>query len=54
MSPSIWTRCAASSKPRRLQLKASRVVESQYVIATRKLVDTDEEQEILEALVQTG
>jgi hypothetical protein len=51
MSPSIWTLCAASSKPRRLALKAHRVVESQYVISTRKLVDSDEEQEILEALV---
>jgi hypothetical protein len=53
MSPSIWTRCAASSrgKPRRLQLKANRVVESQYVVATRKLVDTDDEQELLERLI---
>jgi hypothetical protein len=51
MSPSIWTRCAASSKPRRLALKASRVVESQYVISTRKLVDTDDEQQLLEALI---
>ena len=55
MSPSIWTRCAASSKgkPHRLVLKPFRVVESQYVVATRKLVDTDEEQAILEALIDT-
>jgi hypothetical protein len=51
MSPSIWTLCAASCKPRRLALKAHRVVESQYVVSTRKLVDSDEEQQILEALV---
>jgi hypothetical protein len=53
MSPSIWTLCAASSRPRRLALKAVRVVESQYVISTRKLVDSDDEQEILEALIDT-
>ncbi|MGO8994991.1 MAG: RES family NAD+ phosphorylase [Polyangiaceae bacterium] len=51
MSPSIWTRCAASSKPRRLKLKANRVVESQYVISTRKLVTTDDEQQLLESLI---
>ena len=51
MSPSIWTRCAANSKPRRLKLKACRVVESQYVISTRKLVDTDDEQQLLETLI---
>lgn len=38
-------------KPRRLLLKAFRVVESQYIVATRKLVDTDDEQELLEALI---
>lgn len=40
-------------KPRRLQLKAWRVVESQYVVATRRLVDSDDEQELLEALIDT-
>ncbi len=51
MSPSIWTRCAGSFRPRRLELLAWRVVESQHVISTRKLVDSDQEQQILEALV---
>jgi hypothetical protein len=51
MSPSIWTRCAASFRPRKLELAAWRVVESQHVLSTRKLVDSDEEQALLEELV---
>ncbi len=38
-------------KPKRLRVKAYRVVESQYVVSTRKLVETDAEQEILEKLI---
>lgn len=52
MSRSIWTRCAASYKPRRLALLAHRVVESQHVVSTRKLVDSDAEQALLEELVE--
>jgi hypothetical protein len=51
MSPSIWTRCAASFRPRRIELSAWRVVESQHVLSTRKLVDSDEEQALLEELI---
>jgi hypothetical protein len=51
MSPSIWTRCAASFRPRKIDLSAWRVVESQYVLSTRKLVDSDEEQALLEELI---
>jgi hypothetical protein len=51
MSPNIWTRCAASFKPRSIDLSAWRVVESQHVLSTRKLVDSDEEQALLEELV---
>jgi RES domain-containing protein len=51
MSPNIWTRCAASFRPRRLELLAYRVVESQHVLSTRKLVDSDEEQALLEELI---
>jgi hypothetical protein len=51
MSPSIWTRCAASFRPRKIELLAWRVVESQHVISTRKLVDSDEEQRLLEELI---
>jgi hypothetical protein len=51
MSPSIWTRCAARCKPRTITLIAFRVVESQHVVSTRKLVDSGEEQALLEELV---
>ena len=51
MSLNIWTRCAASFRPRRLELSAWRVVESQHVLSTRKLVDSDEEQALLEELI---
>lgn len=51
MSPSIWTRCAARCKPRTIALIAFRVVESQHVVSTRKLVDSGDEQALLEELV---
>jgi hypothetical protein len=53
MSPSIWTRCAASDGPARLAVVAWRVVEGQHVVATRKLVDSDAEQHLLEELIET-
>jgi hypothetical protein len=53
MSPSIWTRCAASSEPTRLDVAAWRVVEGQHVVSTRKLVDSDAEQHLLEELIET-
>ncbi len=40
-----------SVKPRAMVLDAHRVVESQHVVATRKLVDSDEEQRLLEELI---
>jgi hypothetical protein len=52
MSSSIWTRCAGDSEIRRLQLAAWRVVESQHQVATRKLVDSNEEQALLEDLIE--
>jgi hypothetical protein len=51
MSHSIWTQCAATFRPRKLEFEAWRVVESQHVVSTRKLVDSDEEQALLEELV---
>src|SRR6478735_1302803 len=51
MSPSIWTRCAARFKPRRIAASAFRAVEDQHVNSTRKLVDSDDEQAVLEALI---
>lgn len=54
MSPSIWTACAGSSRQKPLALQPFRVVESQYVTATRKLVDSDDEQALLEELIDTA
>ena len=57
MSQTIWTQCAGSSEGPtengrgRLDVTAHRVVESQFENSTRKLVDSDEEQSVLEALL---
>src|SRR5919197_6285972 len=51
MSPSIWTRCAGPSEARRLGGRFRRVVEAQFRNSTRKLVDSDEEQRVLEELL---
>jgi hypothetical protein len=53
MSPSIWTRCAGDSEIAPLTATVYRVVESQTLISTRKLTDSDEEQAVLEALVES-
>ena len=54
MSPSIWTQCAERFEPTRLAGPAWRAVESQHVTSTRKLVDSDDEQQTLEALIDTA
>ena len=54
MSPNIWTRCAERFEPQRLSGPAWRAVESQHVSSTRKLVDSDDEQQVLEALIDTA
>lgn len=51
MSRDIWTRCAPKFKFARYKGEPWRVVEAQHVIATRKLVDSDEEQELLEEVI---
>jgi hypothetical protein len=51
MSSSIWTRCAGVSEIRPLRLTPWRAVEAQHQISTRKLVDSREEQELLEDLI---
>jgi len=55
VSPTIWTRYAARAEPGILQVLVSRpwrVVEAQHVVATRKLVDSDAEQHLLEELIE--
>ena len=51
MSSSIWTRCAGDSELRALRLTPWRVIEAQHQLSTRKLVDSDEEQRVLEELL---
>ncbi len=51
MSSSIWTRCAGDSELRPLRLTAWRAVAAQHQVSTRKLVDSAEEQHLLEELI---
>ncbi len=51
MSRSIWMRCEGSSKFRAIDVDAWRVVESQHIVSTRKLTDSDAEQAVLEELI---
>jgi hypothetical protein len=51
MSSSIWTQCAAASEVAPLRATAWRAVEAQHQVATRKLVDSDREQQLLEELL---
>ena len=50
----IWTQCAGASEIRPLKLEPLRVVEAQHLASTRKLVDTREEQELLEDLIEAA
>jgi hypothetical protein len=52
MSSSIWTRCAGASERRPLRLSPWRAVEAQHQVSTRKLVDSLEEQSLLEDLIE--
>ena len=54
MSSSIWTRCGGASELRPLRLEPWRVVEAQHRVSTRKLVDTLEEQALLEDLIESA
>jgi hypothetical protein len=51
VSLSIWTECGGRSSATPLRLSPWRLVESQFVNSTRKLVDSDEEQALLEELI---
>ena len=54
MSLTIWTRCGGRSNARALHLAPWRTVESQFVNSTRKLVDSNAEQQQLEELIDTA
>src|SRR5215471_4529600 len=51
MSSSIWTQCAGDSKLCLLRLSPWRAVEAQHQVSTRKLVDSADEQILLEELI---
>lgn len=52
MSPSIWTRCGGRTNLRAVESRPWRVVEGQHILSTRKLVDSVEEYEALERLIE--
>lgn len=52
MSSDIWTRCGGSSEIAALTAAPWRVVEAQHQISTRKLVESDEEQALLEDVLE--
>ena len=52
MSPTIWTRYAARVDLEVLTARPWRAVEVQHVVSTRKLVDSDAEQHLLEDLIE--
>ena len=51
MSSSIWTRCAGDSELRPLHVSPWRVIEAQHQVSTRKLVDSADEQALLEEMI---
>lgn len=51
MSFDIWTQCGGLSNARRMERSPYRVVEFQHRNSTRQLVDSDDEQAILEDLI---
>lgn len=54
MSSSIWTQCAGPSRVGHYSGEVWRVVEGQHVTSTRKLVDSPEEHDVLERLLDRG
>ncbi len=52
MSQNIWTECGAEDNLKTLDCTAWRVVEDQYRSSTIKLVDTPQEQELLEDILE--
>ncbi len=49
---SLWTKLRGKGYIRQLDYKPYRIVESQHYIATRKLVDSTAEQDVLESLIE--
>lgn len=54
MSPTIWTQCGGSRNCRTYAGAAWRVVEGQHLVSTRRLVDSDDEQHLLEEALESA
>jgi hypothetical protein len=54
VSRGIWLECEGPKRTRRLAAQPWRAVEAQHVISTRKLVDSDAEQQLLEELLENS
>lgn len=54
MSSPTWTPRAVASEARVVELELWRAVEAQHVASTRRLVDTLEEQKVLEEILETS
>lgn len=54
MSSAIWTQCAGASRLRAMAFDAFRSVEAQHQVSTRKLVDSLDEQILLEDLIDSA
>lgn len=52
MSPAIWTQCGGRRSCTDYAGDPWRVVEGQHLVSTRELVDSDEEQQLLEELLE--
>jgi len=52
VSLDIWTRCEGPRRVHPLATRAWRVVEAQHKVSTRQLVDTLEEQQLLEEIIE--
>lgn len=54
MSSSIWMQCEGDSRKQSIEITAWRVVEAQHQLSTRKLVDSAEEQILLEEMIESS
>ena len=50
----IWEACHGAQQLKHLRTSAMRVVEAQHIVSTRKIVDSDEEQRLLEEMLDTA
>src|SRR4030095_6173771 len=54
MEKNIWEHCKGTDHLISFSISAWRMIEAQYITTTRKLVDSFEEQDILEELIESN